>query len=291
MKKACRFCGQVAAALLLTAPLLLGCSSESDLILPPEIEGSSAALGGIYEATIRSDGDTGNWVLVFGDEAPDGADNRLVAYRQKDTLDEFITGRFVVNDSTADRRANVLWFDMVEVEPELEDITPGEEEEPEFERRVRPAVMNVRLTPDGRVFGTLSGDDVDSTLDGRYAENWYERISSFGLSEGEWRDLDPFGRENISLEFDETGGFGGRNIEDCTLAGQLSLINTRFNLYEFFLASRCNETLDATGLATIRPASDNPSVDGPSTLIAIVPYRDGSEVLGFFLTPEREPRF
>lgn len=279
-----------AMAIVLSAAIC-GCSSESDVIAPPDIEGSSAALGGIYEATIRSDDQTANWVLIFGDEAPDGADNRLVAYRQKDSLDEFITGRFVVNDNTADRRANVLWFDLVEVEPVLEDITPGEEEEPEFERRIRPAVLNVRLAPDGRVFGTLSGEEVDATVDGRYVQNWYERISGFGLSAGEWRDLDPFGRENISLEFDDQGGFGGRNIEDCTLAGQLSLINTRFNLYEFFLASRCNETLDATGLATIRPASENPQVDGPSTLIAIVPYRDGSEVLGFFLTPEREPRF
>lgn len=288
LRRALRHAGAVLGVLLGAA-----CSSQSDDFGRPLIDGAEIEDGGVFETTIRGDdGNNANWIFFFGPEEPDGADNRIVAYRDNDIREEFLTGRFIVNDQNQDRRANVLLFDVIDVPVEPPDITPGAEPETRRERRVRPAVLSITLLEDGRMFGTLSGDEsVGATIDGRYLPTWYEEISGFQIVAGQWRELDSFGRERISIEINPEGGFGGRQIDDCTLSGEIAPINPRFNLYRLFVSAQCSETLEATGLATIRPRRNNPQVGGSSTLIGVVPYRDGSEVVNYFLDATVEPDF
>lgn len=281
---------QLFAALICGAGLSQwGCGSQSDAIERPDIEGNQVANGGVFRTSVRAgDGDS-QWIFMFGEEEDAGADNRIVAYRLDDPTDQFITGRFVASLDSGVRRANVLWVDTVEVVPDED--TPEDElpEEPEFERRVRPAVLEVVIQEEAHLLGTLSGDGIDATVDGDYQAGWYERPAGTAILAGEWRDLDAFGRENISITINAEGGFGGRTIEDCTLSGQLSAINSRFNLYQVMLASLCDDTLDATGLASIRPASSDTAPGRVSTLVMVIPRRDGSDTLGFQLAAESEP--
>lgn len=269
--------------------LMGGCGSQTDAISRPDIDGNQVANGGIFRTAIRAgDGDS-QWIFMFGEEQDAGADNRIVAYRLGDNADEFISGRFVTSLDSGVRRANVLWVDTVEVIPDED--TPEDElpEEPEFERRVRPAVLDVLIQDEEHLLGTLSGEGIDATVDGDYQDAWYERPAGHGIVAGEWRDLDAFGRENISIAINSEGGFGGRTIDDCTLSGQFTAINARFNLYEVIIANLCDETLDATGLASVRPASSSTTPGSVSTLVMVVPLRDGSDILGFQLAAESEP--
>mgnify|MGYP000598465321 CR=1 FL=1 len=258
---------------------LWACGSQNDPVGVGDIGGNQILRGGIFETVVSGSEPESDWTFMFAEGPSARNPDRVIAYAEDGSA--FLTGRFTAaSTGGTTRRASVLWFDQVLVTPEPDPDADPEDPppEPELQRRVRNAVLEIDIDPGEAFVGQVVGSGVNVNLVASYAQRRYERISNVGLLAGIWENLDPFGGETLSLDFNDQGGFGGRDIEDCTYSGQAFEINRRYNLYAFEIASACNEAVDATGLATIVPPPLNAPAGARETLMAIAPARDNTDV-------------
>ncbi len=259
--------------------LLIACGSENDPVRVGDIGGNQVLRGGIFEAVVTGSEPETDWTFMFAEGRSARNPDRIVGYAEDGSA--YLSGRFATSATGGTtRRASVLWFDQVLVTPDPDPDADPEDPppQPELQRRVRSAVLEIDIDPGVAMVGQIVGSDLNVNLSAAYAKRRYERVSNVSLLAGIWENLDAFGGETLSLDFNDQGGFGGRDIEDCAYAGQAFEINRRYNLYAFELASACNEAVDATGLATIVPPSLNAPPGAREVLIAIVPARDNQDV-------------
>ncbi|MDH4049096.1 MAG: hypothetical protein OEW68_07600 [Gammaproteobacteria bacterium] len=85
-----------------------------------------------------------------------------------------------------------------------------------------------------------------------YYDDFYERDSSLSLLSGMWTAYDDLGNPDVTFTIQNSGSFDGQNMQGCVSNGQISIIDSRFDLYAVqSTISGCGIAGDYSGLISI----------------------------------------
>jgi hypothetical protein len=188
-------------------------------------------LGGLWFGTLTTDGVQGNQDLV-GITTDDGR----FRFISVDTLGQFIgTGQTSGNDVTGSGNGfapmGTTWGDGATVTP----ITVS-------------ATLHQRSSFSG-TWGAGTGES--GTFDFDYDAD-YEKSSSLALLVGVWAVYDDNSNPIVTFTIDAGGQFFGQNVNGCTSLGQISVIDSRANVYDITSTiSDCFIAGDYAGLGVL----------------------------------------
>ena len=210
--------------------LLPGCGGGGSGGSGP-IEPADHALGGFWDGTLTIDGQPGTQVLV-GISTDDGR-FRLISV---DTEAQFVgtatvDGQSVTGSGTAFAPAGSTWLDG---------------------KTVTTVSMTGTLRQRQSLSGSWSSATGESgTFDLGYDAE-YEKDSSLSLLTGLWivydDNLNPF----ATFTIDANGQFSAQNAAGCVSTGQISIIDSRFNVYNIqSTIANCAIARNYTGLGAL----------------------------------------
>lgn len=117
-------------------------------------------------------------------------------------------------------------------------------------------VLDFTLTAEINEFSAVTGSWETSSGDvGEFSLDYdadYERDSSLTLVEGVWQVYDAMLNPTLTLTVEADGSFTGQNVVGCQSIGQVSIIDSAFNVYGWDVTiGNCPIAGDYTGLASL----------------------------------------
>ena len=281
------------------AGLLAGCGSQTDSVSVGLDEDARRSPAGIYETTVSfaTPDREADWRFLFAQPVEPGEPARVVGYNvnTEGSLGErAVVGQYRAGAAQS-LNGSLRFYDIVSEIPEDAEDDPDtavdESEQEQLRRRVRPLSFNGIFDP-REAFNVLftgqsvDGDNIgDGTIDGRYDENSYERLSSLAAIAGNWREPDQFGFDEAQFGFVDDGGLAGSAPDPvserlCQYEGRLDIIDPRFNVYAIRMQqSQCGRPPSASaqpparsmiGLAMLRDIAPGDSPTEAQEMLIVV---------------------
>lgn len=92
--------------------------------------------------------------------------------------------------------------------------------------------MTATVTQHDSISGAWSTTAMESGTFEWVYDPLYERDSSLSLLEGMWTAYDDLGNMDVTFTIQDSGSFDGQNAQGCVSAGQFTIIDAAYNVYE-----------------------------------------------------------